>query len=76
MENDASRMSLSGSQATDSVPEVDTIGAMGALHWAMMHGESYGITLTERNDFGPRLHAWPLPGEYELTSREVSLRVG
>jgi hypothetical protein len=49
---------------------------MGALHWAMMHGESYGITLTERNDFGPRLHAWPLPGEYELTSREVSLRVG
>ena len=76
VKDDTNGMSLPASQATDSVPEVHTIGTASSLHRPMMHGEGHSIALLEGNDFGPRLHAWTLFGEDELASRKVLLRLG
>ena len=45
VEDDASGISVSRSQATDTVPEIDAISSPLALHWALMDGESHRIAL-------------------------------
>src|SRR5207244_1334684 len=46
-----------------------------AANRPMMHGEDDGIPLAKRHDLRARLHARPLLGDDELTSREILPRL-
>jgi hypothetical protein len=50
MENDANGVALTRTQAADAVTEVDLIGALGAFHRTIMHGEGDGIALAQQDD--------------------------
>ena len=56
------------------MPQVDPIGAPRSLNRAMMHGESYAITLAERYYFRSRLHARTLFGEHKFAAGEIPFR--
>src|SRR5205809_4443139 len=62
---------MSGSQSAHSVPHIDTIGSARAVHGAMVHREHHGIAPTQRHHLGPRLHAWALLGQHELSAGEI-----
>jgi hypothetical protein len=76
VEDDASGISLSRSQATDTMPEIDAIGSPLALNRAVMNGECHRVALAQGNNFGPRLHTRALFGEYKLSTREIGRRIG
>ena len=52
--------------------EVDAIGALAAGDWAVVHGESDGVTLTEGHHLDPALHARPLFGQHEFAAGEIA----
>ena len=62
MENDAKCMAVSPAQTTDAVPKIDPIHTARTLHRTVMDGEDNRVTLPERHDFWPRLHARALFG--------------
>src|SRR5436190_524275 len=76
MENDADCMTVPRADAAHPVPEIDAVHAAGALHRAVPDGEHHRITLPERHDFRPRLHAWTLLGQDELATRKVAVGFG
>jgi hypothetical protein len=49
---------------------------MHALHRPMMHGEQHSVPLSKGYDFGARLHARSLLGQYEFSAREIPIRFG
>ncbi len=57
MEDDSERMPLARAQSAHAVAEVDPVRSSLSLYRAVMHGESHGITLSQGNNFRPRLHA-------------------
>jgi hypothetical protein len=76
VEDDASGISVSRSQATDTMPKMDAIGSPLTLHRAVMDGEGHRVALAQGNDFRPWLHAGALLGEYKLSAGEIGGRIG
>jgi len=76
VEDDASGISVSRSQATDTMPKIDAIGSPLALNRAVMNGECHCVALAQRNNFRPRLPTRALFGEYKLSTREIGRRIG
>src|SRR5260370_38198715 len=64
VEDDASGISVSRSQATDTMPKIDAIGSPLALHRALMNGDGHRVALAQVNNFRPRLHARALLGDH------------
>ena len=76
VEDDTSGISVSRSQATDTMPKIDAIGSPLALNWAVVNGECHRVALVQRNNFRPRLHTRALFGQYKLSTREINRRIG
>ena len=53
VEDDARGISVSRSQATDTMPKMDAIGSPLTLHRAVMDGEGHRVALAQGNDFRP-----------------------
>ena len=69
-------MTMPRANAADAVPKVDPIHTARALHRTLMDGEDNRVTLPERHDFRPRLHARPLLGHHEFAAREIAAGFG
>src|SRR5262245_39529772 len=65
-----------GTEAAHTVAEVHAIAALRPLHWPVVDGKGYGITLPKRHDLGAALHARPLLGQDELAAGEVLAGLG
>ena len=52
--------------------EIDAIVAFRAIDRPVVHGECHRITLPQRHDLGPALHAWPLLGKHKLAAGEIA----
>jgi hypothetical protein len=76
VEDYAYRLPLPASDTTDTVPQIHTICSFRAFDWAIMDGEDYCITLSQRHHLRTRLHSWPLLCQHELTAREILTRLG
>src|ERR1700722_8350815 len=71
MEDDPHSISMSGAKPTDSVTQINTIGSLDSLNWAMADGKSNAIALLQAHHFGAGLHPRTLLGQYELASSEI-----
>ena len=71
MEDDPHSISMSGAKPTDSVTQINTIGSLDSLNWAMTDGKSNPIALLQAHHFGAGLHPRTLLGQYELASGEI-----
>jgi hypothetical protein len=76
VEDNAERVALTTPKPTDAVPHVDAINATRAVNGTIMNGEGHGISLTQGNNLGARLHSRPLLGHHEFPTLEISLRFG
>jgi hypothetical protein len=76
MEDDAQGVTVAGTHAADAVAHVDPIEAAGTRNGPVMDGESYGVALAERDDFGAGLHARALLGKNEFTAGEIAAGFG
>jgi hypothetical protein len=57
MENNSHCMSLTGAEATDTVPEGDTVTSFAALNWPIVNGEGKGVALPQGHNFYSALYA-------------------
>ena len=73
MENDANRIPVSPTDATDAVPEIDPIRAARTPHGPMVDRENDAVALSKRYYNRPRLHTRALFGEHEFSTREISV---
>jgi len=64
-------MAVSRAYAAHAVPKVYPVHAASALDGTMVDREDYGVTLTQWDDFGPRLHARTLLRQHEFAPAEV-----
>ena len=71
MEDDPHRVSMSGANSADSVPQINTISSLCSLNRAMTDGKSDSIALLQAHYFGARLHPGTLLGQDELASGEI-----
>ena len=71
MKNHAQRMALTAANATHAMAKIDTVRAASALNRTTVDREDHGVTLTQRDDLGPRLHARSLLREHELAAGEI-----
>ncbi len=62
MENDTGRMTMPRANAAYAVTKLDPVHTARALHRTLIDGEDNRVTLPERHDFWPRLHARALFG--------------
>ena len=62
MEDDTERVTVPRANAAYAVSKIDPIHTARTLHRTVMDGEDNRITLPERHDFWPRLHARALFG--------------
>src|ERR1700730_238309 len=76
VENDADCMTVSRPDAADAVPQVYAIRAALTLHGPVVNCENNAISLTERHDHRPALHARALFRHDELSTGEVRAGVG
>ena len=76
MENDTERMTMPRANAADAVPKFDPIHTARTRYRTVMDGEDHRVTLLERHNFWPRLHARALFGEHEFAAREVPFGFG
>jgi hypothetical protein len=76
VENDADCVTVPRPDAVDAVPQVYAIRAARTLHGPVMNCENNAISLTERHDHRPALHAWALLRHDELSTGEVRAGVG
>ena len=53
VEDNASGVSLPGSEATHAVAKIDAIGAARSLDWPMVYCKSHRVALAERDDLRP-----------------------
>ena len=70
------RVSPARPHSTHTMSHVDAIGAPHAPDRAMVDGEDHALSLTERDDLGPRLHARPLLEVFAEDSRLVITSLG
>ena len=73
MQDDAERVSLPRTQATDAVTKIHPIDAALSIHGSAIHGENHSISPVQGYDLDTRLHAWPLFGEYKLAAGKIAL---
>src|SRR5258708_39112445 len=76
MENDADCMPVPRPDAADAVPQVYAIGAARTLHGTIVNRENNAVSLTERHDHRPALHARTPLRHDELSTSEVDAGVG
>src|SRR5258708_29295207 len=76
MENDANRIPVSPTDATDAVPEIDPIRPARTPHRSMVNRENDAVTVLKRYHHRPRLHARPLLRHHEFAAHEVLARLG
>src|SRR5258708_37849611 len=76
MENDADCMPVPRPDAADAVPQVYAISAARTLHGTIVNRENNAVSLTERHDHRPALHARALLRHDELAAGEVRAGVG
>src|SRR3984893_2688247 len=65
--------------ATDTAaprPEIAGIVAFRALDRPVVHSECHRVTLPQRHDLGPALHARPLLGQDKLATGEIASWLG
>jgi hypothetical protein len=55
-----------------AVLHLDAVDTPRACHWPMMNRKDNAVALAQRHYFDPRLHARPLLGQHELSSREIA----
>ncbi len=72
VEYDSNRMTISGTDTADPMPQIDTMDPMRPLHLTVLDRKSHGVALSKRHDLYSRLHARTLLGQHEFTTREVS----
>src|SRR5260370_18986621 len=76
VENDGDRMRVPRPDAADDVSQVYAIGAARTLHGTIVNRENNAVSLTERHDHRPALHARTLLRHDELSTGEVDAWVG
>lgn len=76
VKDDAYRVTLSGPQAADAMPKINSVDTPGSPYRAVMHGKGHRISLAQWHNFRPGLHPRTLLGQNELAAREVPLRLG
>ena len=59
-----------------AMAQVHPVDAARTLHRTVVDREHHGVTLAQRHDLGPRLHARTLLGHDELAAGEVAPRLG
>lgn len=52
--------------------KIDAIGSPRSLDRPVVDRERHRVALAKRDDFGPRLHPWPLFGQDEFSTREIA----
>ena len=75
MKNDTDRVTLPGSYAANTVPQVHAVGASCSLDRAGMNRND-AVTLTEGHNHRTGLHAWPPLRHDEFASRKTFARLG
>src|SRR5215469_13169135 len=75
MKNDSQRIAISGSQATDTMPEIHTIVPALAWNRPVVYGEGHSISFSEPHDFGARLHARTLFDQNKFAASEIQSRL-
>jgi hypothetical protein len=76
VKNDPHRVAMPRPNAAHTVPEIDPIHPAATLHRPMTDRKHNSISLPERHDFHPRLHARTLFGHHEFSTGEVASRFG
>jgi hypothetical protein len=71
VEDDAYGVPQTAADAADAMPEIDAIIAFRALDRPVVHSEGHRVTLTQRHDLGPALHARALLGQDKLAAGEI-----
>ena len=56
------------------MPEIHEVSSASSLHRTVVNWENHPVALLELRYFGPRLHAWPLFSQHELSSGEILTR--
>lgn len=69
-------MTAARANTAHTVPEIDAVHTMAASRGAVMDGENDRVTLMERHDFWPRLHARALFSQHELATSEITFGFG
>src|ERR1700732_5462767 len=73
-EDDAYGVPQTATDTADAMPEIDAIVAFRALDRPVVHSECHRVTLPQRHDLGPALHARPLLGQDKLAAGEIASR--
>jgi hypothetical protein len=73
VEDDPQAMPLPRADTAHAMTQIDAIGALGALHGAVMDGEGDGIALTHGHHLGAALHPGTLFGQHELAAGKIAL---
>ena len=68
-------MAQAGSQAADTMAQLDAIDATRALHRTVMHGKRHRIALPQRHHLGMRLHPRPLLSQHKFAAGEIAARL-
>src|ERR1700722_10034925 len=69
MKDDAQGMPHAGTDPTHTVAQVHAVMALRSLDRAVVDREGHAIALAQRHDFRTTLHARPLFGQRELSTR-------
>ena len=72
MKDDPDRVALAGAHTADPVAHVDTIAALASLDRPVMDGKGDRVSLLERDNFDPALHAGALLCQHELSTGKVT----
>jgi len=64
-------MPVARSQPADTVAKIHPVIPALTLYGPIVYCEYHGISLTERNDLGLRLHPRPLLGKHKFAASEI-----
>ena len=71
MKNHAQGMAVTGANPAHAVAKIDSVRAPSALNGTKVDREDHCVTLTQRDNLGPRLHARSLFRQHKLAAGEV-----
>src|SRR6266403_3930579 len=67
-------MAVAGADPAYAMAHVYAVESARALRGPNMHGESHGVSLSQRHHLGPRLHSRPLLGQHEFAAGKIAAR--
>ena len=67
-------VATSGAKTTHAVPQVHAIHTFLTVDRTITNSKYNSITLSQRHDYGARLHAWPLLRHHEFAACEILMR--